>query len=525
MSGCQKNLPHTFHITVQDGRYCESFRCETILSALTRSSITLSAPCGGRGICGKCHIVLRKGKIKIKEEKRGKLKPGDSFPACRGIALSDITIELPEANTGLTNTLNKEKSNKNLNAGVAIDIGTTTVQLEIFDLDTGENLETISALNAQRSFGADVMSRINAAGKGKTQELFTALNRQIEEMLQYCICTWGLSGIKQCSVSGNTTMLHFFCGTDPSGMGKIPFTPVFLENRNFSGKELNLSVDSIIVLPGISAFVGADIVSGLAYLDILNHKENAMLVDIGTNGEIALWRSNEQRLLCTSTAAGPCFEGAEISCGIGALPGAINRISIKEKKSEKSSGKIFHFGPLSFTTIDNIPPRGICGAGLIDAFAVMKNLGVMDETGVLSEEYAEKGFPISDGITVSQKDIRQFQLAKSAILSGITILCKRAGFKNIQNLGPVYIAGGLGFYINPDNAATVGLLPPEFTEKSGEKKNTIVCGNTSLKGAAKCLFDPTFLPYCREIITRSNTENLAAETDFTKAFAENMYFK
>jgi uncharacterized 2Fe-2S/4Fe-4S cluster protein (DUF4445 family) len=154
----------------------------------------------------------------------------------------------------------------------------------------------------------------------------------------------------------------------------------------------------------------------------------------------------------------------------------------------------------------------------------MKNLGAIDETGSLSEEYTIKGFPLSDEITISQKDIRQFQLAKSAILSGITILCKRAGFENMQNPGTVYIAGGLGFYINPDNAVTAGLLPSEFAEKSADKKHTVVCGNTSLKGAAKCLFDPSFLPYCREIINCSDTENLASETDFTEAFAENMYF-
>ena len=526
MSGVhEKNIP-AFNITVQDGRTCGSLRGETILSALTRSGIELSAPCGGRGICGKCLITLRKGKIQITDKKKKEERTGAVFSACRGIALSDITIELPEVNTGLTNTLNKEKSKikKILNAGVGIDIGTTTVQLEIFDLDTGESLETISALNAQRGFGADVMSRINAAGKGKTRELFTAINRQIEEMLQHCIRTWSLSGIQQCAVSGNTAMLHLFCGTDPSGMGKAPFTPVFLEDRHFSGKELNLSVDSIIVLPGISAFVGADIVSGLAFLDILNHRENAVFADIGTNGEIAVWKSKERRLLCTSTAAGPCFEGAEISCGMGALPGAINRISIKEKPLQKSNDKVFHFGPISFTTLENIPPRGICGAGLIDAIAVMKNLGAIDETGSLSEEYSIKGFPLSDGITISQKDIRQFQLAKSAILSGITILCKRAGFENMQNPGTVYIGGGLGFYINPDNAVTAGLLPSEFAEKSADKKHTVVCGNTSLKGAAKCLFDPSFLPYCREIINCSDTENLASETDFTEAFAENMYF-
>ena len=524
MPGSKENSAF-FHITVQGGKTYASFPDETILSVLTRSGIILSAPCGGRGICGKCRVILHKGNVLLSEESGKDIKPGETFSACRGTAHSDITIELPEGSPGQFNTLNKEKTKnkKILHAGAGIDIGTTTVQLELVDLDTGESLETLSDLNAQRSFGADVMSRINAARNGKTRELFAAINRQIEDMLQYCIQTWNLSGIEQCTVSGNTTMLHLFCNIDPSGMGEVPFTPEFLEDRHFSGKELNLSAGSITVLPGISAFVGADIVSGLAFLDVLNHKENALLVDIGTNGEIALWREKEQRLLCTSTAAGPCFEGAEISCGMGALPGAINRITINEKPIGKNSDGVFYSGRLCFTTLDSIPPRGICGAALIDAIAAMKNLEAIDETGALADHYIKTGFPLTEGIAISQKDIRQFQLAKSAILSGITILCKRAGFAAIVNPGTAYIAGGLGFFIDLENAVTAGLLPPEFAGKAS-KNHTVVCGNTSLKGAVKCLLERAFLPYCREIVSRSDIENLASEPDFTEAFAENMYF-
>jgi uncharacterized 2Fe-2S/4Fe-4S cluster protein (DUF4445 family) len=507
-------MPEVFYITVQDGRTCEARRGETILSALARAGIILSAPCGGRGICGKCHVILHKGKVRLAA---ADIQPGDVFSACSGIALSDLTLEVPEENAGLNGEQKHKKQNRKKvhRAGAGIDIGTTTVQMELVDLDTGETLETLSELNAQRIYGADVMSRINAARNGKTTELFAAINRQIESMLQNCINAWSLSGIEQCTVSGNTTMLHLFSGIDPSAMGEVPFTPVFLEAKRFSGRELNLSAENILLLPGISAFVGADIVSGLAFLDTLSKEENSLLVDIGTNGEMALWRKKDQRFLCCSTAAGPCFEGAEISCGMGALPGAINRISLKEKSLPAS----FSYGPLSFTTLDNVPPKGICGAALIDAIAAIKNLDAIDETGALSDEFAETGFPLTEGIFLSQKDIRQFQLAKSAIFSGITVLCKRAGFDSLSDLETVYIAGGLGFFINLENAVTAGLLPKEF---AGNR--TAVCGNTSLHGAVKSLLDPTFLPHCREIVSRCDTADLASVPDFTEAFADNMYF-
>lgn len=533
MSGFPKEKTAGPRVTIRGGISCESRRDETVLSALARGGAALSAPCGGRGICGKCRVTLVEGKVRVAGAAGPDAypKPGDSFAACKGTAISDITVELAEGENGAAPELprgakgTRTGGKKIRRAGIGLDIGTTTVQAELIDLDTGESLETLSALNAQRSFGADVMSRINAARGGKTGELFTALNRQIEDILRHFIREWNLSGIEQCGVSGNTTMLHLFSGADPSGMGEVPFTPEFLEERHFSGKELSLSAERVTLLPGISAFVGGDVVSGLAFLDMLDRKEDCLFVDIGTNGEMALWRHAEKRLLCCSTAAGPCFEGAEISSGMGALPGAINRIHAAG--TEPAPVGAFTFGPLVFTTLGNLPPRGICGAALIDAIAVMKRLAAVDETGALAEGYAETGFPIAKGIVVSQKDIRQFQLAKSAIRSGIDVLCKKAGLKSPAELGAVYIAGGLGFFIDPENAVTSGLFPPEFAEAPDETEprgRIIVCGNTSLKGAAQSLIDPGFLPRCRKIAAQSETVELAADSDFIEAFTENMYF-
>jgi uncharacterized 2Fe-2S/4Fe-4S cluster protein (DUF4445 family) len=407
-----------------------------------------------------------------------------------------------------------QKGRKVERAGIGVDIGTTTVQAQLVCLDTGEILETFSAFNNQRSFGADVMSRIEAARNGKLKGLSAAINRQIEDILRQCIDKWSLSGIEHCIVSGNTTMLHLFCGIDPSAMGEAPYTPVFLEERHFEGRELSLSAQRVTLLPGISAFVGADITAGLAFLDIMNKNENAIFIDIGTNGEIAVWNESEKKMLCCSTAAGPCFEGAEISCGMGAEAGAINRIILKE---EAANADMFNFGPLFYTTLGNVKARGICGAGLIDAVAVMKKSGAIDETGALAEGYAQAGFPVAQGIAVTQRDVRQFQLAKAAIFSGMKILCKTAGLE-IENIDTAYIAGGLGFFINLESAADVGLISGSLIGK------TAVCGNTSLKGAVKSLTDPSFQPRCREIAACSVTEELALNGDFTEEFADNMLF-
>jgi len=383
------------------------------------------------------------------------------------------------------------KENAPFRAGAAIDIGTTTVQAQLINLNTSEILDTFSALNDQRIFGADVISRISAARSGKLNGLYSAINNQTENILKQFILKNNLYKIEKCSVSGNTTMLHLFSNTDPSPMGAAPYAPVFLKEQYLTGKELSLSAEQITLLPGISAFVGADITAGLAYIDIMNKNKNALFVDIGTNGEIAVWKESEKRLFCCSTAAGSCFEETEISCGLSA-------------------------------------------ASFIDAIAEMKSKSVIDETGALADEFIQKGFPVtyldesfSGDISrarnthtkekyISQKEIRRFQLAKSAIYSGIKTLCITASLK-LSEIGVTYIAGRLGTNLNLQNAALTGLLPAEIIEKAA------ACGNTSLLGAAKNLTDTSFLPCCREIIAHAETVELSNNKYFAAAFTHNMY--
>jgi uncharacterized 2Fe-2S/4Fe-4S cluster protein (DUF4445 family) len=477
---------------------------ETILLACARAGVILSAPCGGRNRCGKCRVHLLEGQVSgVLPDAKGYVR------ACRAIPLSDITIALPGNGEFLCNEvtgLALAATHAPARPAVALDIGTTTLSARLIDLDSSLVLDTISELNDQRAFGADVMSRIGAARNGKTDELFTLINRQTQRILGSFQKRWGLSRIEKLSVSGNTTMMHLFLNVDPSGMGALPFTPVFLEERELKGEALSLPVESVAVLPSIAAFIGADITAGLAVLDILDSPGPSFFVDIGTNGEMAI--AHNGTLFCCSTAAGPAFEGAEISCGVGGVKGAISRVEAAADASASADA-------LSLGTIGNVPPIGICGSGLIDTVAVMLKQEIIDETGYMAGD--KKEFPLAPGISITARDIRQFQLAKSAILSGARILCKNAGLRpaDIKN---VFIAGGFGFFINKQNAIAAGIFPEEFLDA------ITICGNLSLQGAEENLRTEGFLSRCKEIIGKCRVIELASDPAFMDEFAENMLF-
>jgi len=480
---------------------CEAAAGETILLACARSGVIISAPCGGRGRCGKCRVRLLEGQVSgDTPDAEGTVR------ACAAVPLSEITIACPaygefSANGKLTAAAIKDRPAR---AGIALDIGTTTVSARLVDLDTSTALDTISELNDQRSFGADVISRIGAAKNGKTEELFTLINRQTERIIKSFKHRWDIPKIEKLAVGANTTMLHFFLNIDPSSMGELPFTPVFLEERELKGETLSLSVEDVTVLPSIAAFIGADISAGLTALDIENVPGPSFFIDVGTNGEMAL--CNNGSIYCCSTAAGPAFEGAEISCGVGGIKGAISGVKLTE---DKTAG-------LSLTTIGNVPPVGICGSGLVDAVAVMLKQGIIDETGFMLG--STKEFNLAPGVSISGRDIRQFQLAKSAILSGVKILCKNAGLKP-ADIKSVFVAGGFGFYINKQNAVDSGIFPREFLDPLS------VCGNLSLQGAEECLTAKDFLDRCKEVISKCSIIDLAADPAFTDEFAENMMFQ
>jgi uncharacterized 2Fe-2S/4Fe-4S cluster protein (DUF4445 family) len=485
--------------------FCEAAEGESLLDVLKRWGVSMDAPCGGRQRCGKCLVQVRSGTFAGKNS--GLLPDPEKgwVRACAVYPASDLLLALPGKEAFSSGFSPVVEGKKIARAGLALDIGTTTVCVRLLDLDTGEEADTFSVLNDQRIYGADVMSRIGAAREGKTGELFNRINTQTADLLSRLIKKWNPEKVEQLAVAGNTTMLHLFVRADPSAMGAVPFTPVFLEAKTFPGSALSLPVETVKLLPSISAFVGADITAGIGATGITEQDKTSLLVDIGTNGEMALFHRG--KLFCCSTAAGPAFEGAGISCGTGSIAGAVNRV-------RKEGGKIVVslIGKGGEKTV----PAGICGSGLVDAVALMLDEGIVDETGAFTGDDTES-FPIAEGIAVTRADIRQFQLAKSAILSGIKILCKTAGLEP-SAVDRVYIAGGLGFHISMDSAVRTGLLPACF------RGRTSVCGNTSLEGASRCLGDPRFFSLCAGITAMSSTVELAADPAFMDEFTENMLF-
>ena len=330
------------------------------------------------------------------------------------------------------------------------------------------------------------MSRIEYCRKNGVKKLQQTLINEINTMLEDFVIE-----ADTLYVTGNTTMLHLFFGADCSSMGVAPYTPVFLGEKSEKAESLGISrVQTVASLPSIAAFVGADITAGLNLLKIPEHGKYSILIDLGTNAEIVLF--SEESFLCTAAAAGPCFEGANISCGMSAVPGAV-----------------YSYEKNNIKTIGAAPIKGVCGTGLIDIVAFLLKKGILDETG-----YMENDFEIADGITLTKNDIRQYQLAKSAIYSALLTLMntKDVTFNDIEEL---YISGGFSEKINIENAVITGLIPEELKDKCK------AINNSSLHGAVKYSFEKNSL---NEICTKSKYIDLSANPFFSELFIENIMF-
>jgi uncharacterized 2Fe-2S/4Fe-4S cluster protein (DUF4445 family) len=267
-------------------------------------------------------------------------------------------------------------------------------------------------------------------------------------------------------------MLHLFCGVDPTPIGTAPYTPVFTDMRTCPGDRIGIPAKEVTVLPSVSGYIGADTVCGILSLE--DRKAGvSLLADLGTNGEMALLLGD--RTVCAATAAGPALEGANIECGMGGVAGAVSSVSLQD-------------GVLITETVENAPPAGLCGSGLVDLIARLLECGVLDESGCFDDECGhpltrclrDGRFYLTDTVYLSQKDVRQFQLAKAAIAAGILTLCESEGVDPAA-IETLYIAGGLGFYLREDSALRTGLIPRKFAGR--------ICavGNTGLAGAAACL--------------------------------------
>lgn len=460
---------------------------------LQQHGITAPHPCGGRGKCGKCAV-----------QAEGQLSPPTAEEKAAGIRLScqitllgDAEICLPENSGNVETSGNTPILGIPMNGhiGAAIDIGTTTIALKLYDLHTGSFLATEGSMNPQHSIAADVMGRIGAAMEGMLSALQTMVADTIQNLLKKACGSAQLSitDVDALVVTGNTTMLYLLTGRDPKCLSAAPFQADCLFDR----QDALLGIP-VYYPPCINAFVGADITCAVLDSGMCKNQKTALLCDIGTNGEIALWK--EGTLYVTSTAAGPAFEGAGISCGCGSIPGAIDRVWIENRN-------------VTFHTIGNQEPVGLCGSGLVDAVAAFLETGEIDETGATEADV----LPLAASVALLPSDIRAVQLAKGAIAAGIRTLLECAGVAE-QEIHTLYIAGGFGSHLNVDAAIAIGLIPKSLSNR------IVILGNSALSGAAKLMLDQNLADTAQTLARNAVPVTLSGSSRFNQHFMNAMLF-
>ena len=454
----------------------------TVLEALAISGHPHDAPCGGNGKCKKC-IIRADGALSPRTASESDLPDGFRL-ACAARMMGDVQVYPAEAKTGVIETAGQgalSSPDRGDGYAAACDIGTTTVVLHLSRLSDGKRLATRGEMNAQRTFGADVISRIQASfDEASFRELHERITHQVEKMLLSACREAAVdpSAVRLVTIAGNTTMELLFAGIAPTSLAALPFEPPTLFGKDIPSPFPDFPDMRVYLFPCAAGFVGGDTTAAILASGMHKKESLSLLLDIGTNGEIAL--GNKSGLLVCAAAAGPAFEGADISAGMASLPGAINAVKLRD-------------GLLLCDVIGNVPAAGICGSGLIDALDCMLALGNLDETGrllppgecegnaalyALEDENEKVSFALGKTrITVTAEDVRKLQLAKAAIRAGIETLLSTAGVTADQ-VDTLYLAGGFGCHINLTSAAHIGLIPPSLLPKA------VFLGNGAGEGTA-----------------------------------------
>lgn len=538
-----------------------------LMEALSKNRILLPAYCGGKGTCGKCRIRFRKGAPPPTPEDRvffSETQLSDGLRlACKAILQENASICVPITDSnayqalGYTDQGEEEPEEKHSKArqnirnekeesdesqktkassnqrekytakpshdckyAAAIDIGTTTLAFSLVRLSDGRVTDTYTSVNAQRSFGADVLSRMQAANAGKLRQLSLCIQKDILEGLCALLkrSQQPASSLSQAVIAANTVMLHLLRGYSCEGLSRHPFQPVTLSLEELSFADLLLEAQkkepcpfnpetiTVTLLPGISAFVGADITAGLYACDFTKTAQTALFLDLGTNAEMALKKGDT--IYTASAAAGPAFEAANIKWGMPGTAGAISRVEIQNNM------------PL-IQTIGAKPPQGICGTGVISAAASLLSAGLLLPDGRLKEPYFSGGYPLAktpqgETIVLLQRDIREIQMAKAAIRAGLEILLLRSGTA-WEEIGTIYLAGGFGYYLDLKDAAAMGIMPQAAAGKAK------AIGNAALKGAVHYIKNQDQAALF-EIVSRAKEISLAKDGQFMKQYMAHISF-
>lgn len=551
-------LPANRSVTVPKGT--------TILAAARLAGVAIDSPCNGAVVCGKCaahlaHDALQRVEQKGAHQLSKRQQLAGFVLSCATEVMGDIVVVVLEGQSdrdlkitshgesvavalaphitksyhperdvttvygGSEALLEEEGDSSGESFGVVVDIGTTTLVVSLVDLTLGVEVATASALNPQSRHAQDVLSRIRmAADDHGMAELHHGVVAEINRLIQNVS---GQAGVRrerlyEVVLSGNTCMLHLAAGVNPASLGKYPYTPTLACAGYLDAAEVGLDIAErglVYLPPIISAYVGADITAGLQAVRLHEERASVLFVDIGTNGEMALCHGG--RLWATSTAAGPAFEGMNISFGMRAGEGAIERFALLKD------------GAVKLKTIGGGKPVGICGSGLMDVVAELVASGVLGKNGkfvspdtpglvpALAERLVQRDgkpvFLLSDEVWLTQKDVRQVQLAKGAIRAGIEFLLRQAGV-DAASLDKVLIAGSFGFYLTARSLTTIGLLPAEI------KANIEFVGNTAKSGGEAFLLNRDTRWKMAQLVPEITVVELANCPDFDRVFVNCLSF-
>ncbi|MFX1500274.1 MAG: ASKHA domain-containing protein [Promethearchaeota archaeon] len=414
------------------------------------------------------------------------------------------------------------------NFGIAFDIGTTTVVGYLINLNNGKTYAVSSKMNSQTAYGEDLITRLTIIKDNKEylQKLNSIIIKDLNEIIfNTCqIAKIDPSQIYEATVVGNSVMHHIFLGLDPLNIGISPFIPVIQKNFNVKAKKINLNISkfgNVYTAPIIAGFVGADTIGVILSSQIYNEKPLTLAIDIGTNGEIII--GNRKVLFVGSCAAGSALEGAHISNGMRAAAGAIDTVQIDSKNFD-----------VSYTTIKNKKPMGICGSGLVDIIAEMLKSKIITRSGNFNRDYInherfiredkkiefilvnKDETSINKEISINQSDIRQIQMAKAAFYSGTRIIMNN--LKDNQMIKQIFLAGAFGNYINAQNAKFIGMIP-DITDEC-----IFQIGNAAGVGAQYCLLNQDLRIKAQELLNKINYVEIAIDKNFQKEYAEAMYF-
>ena len=450
----------------------------SVLDAMIAAGLAPDAPCGGKGTCGKCRVTIK----------------GREVLACQTPVAENTEVFTSAA--GDAKILTSGAGVQIIPDGtdpyvLAFDIGTTTVVAYLLDGTTGALLAQGSCINPQNQFGADVISRIQWALKEGSAPISRCIREAMIRLAKETAAKAGidLALVTASAIVGNTAMHHLLLDIDPKPLVTPPYMPSVTDAMERNGAR---------ILPNIAGFVGGDTVGCMVATRFDHLEELSLLIDIGTNGEMVM--GNKDRRIACSTAAGPAFEGAKISCGMRGASGAVDHVTVEN-------------GNVHYHVIGEVPPQGLCGSGLLDLVAVLLDQDIIDESGRLEN----KSFTLCDHVVLTQKDVREVQLAKAAIRAGIELLAENLGVQ-VADIRKVYLAGAFGNYMNPASACRIGMIPPVLQDR------IIPIGNAAGEGAKLCALSRKEFEYGREMAKNTEFLELASLPQFQDCYVDALLF-